>query len=184
MRERVNRLGVAESEITRLGNNQIQVGLPDVTNAREAIDQVGTTAQLFFFDWEPNVLGPGCKANPGDANVTGGPSAGSPGAGSVSHYDAVIRASKCPAKEFPNSSASGNQFFLVNDKAKTVVDGPGERPGDLRRPKAGERIVTVKPGATVVKAEQPDKGTVDQWFVLRDDPALKGTDIKNPEQNF
>jgi SecD/SecF fusion protein len=184
MRERVNRLGVAESEITRLGNNQIQVGLPDVTNAAEAIRQVGTTAQLFFFDWEPNVLGPGCKPAPGDANVTGGSSAGNPGAGSLSHYDAVIRASKCPQKDYPNSSANGTQFFLVNDKAKTVLDGPGEELGDLRKPRPGERVVTVKPGQTVVKAEQPDKGSVDQWFVLRDDPALKGTDIKNPEQNF
>src|SRR4051794_38187100 len=188
MRDRVNRLGVAEAEITRLGNNQVQVGLPDVTNAAQAQQQVGTTAQLFFFDWEPNVLGPGCKPAPGDPNVTGGASAGSPGAGSLSHYDAVILAEKCPAKNYPNSSASGNQYFLVNDKTKTVIDGPTETPGDLKKPKPSQqptRVVTVKPGQVVIQAEQPDKGPpVDQWFVLKDDPALKGTDIKNPEQNF
>ena len=117
MRERVNRLGVAESEITRLGNNQIQVGLPDVTNADEAQRQVGTTAQLFFFDWEPNVLGPDCKPNPSDPNVTGGQSAGSPGAGSMSHYDAVIRASKCPAKAtadlFPAYDDDGGLLLVL-----------------------------------------------------------------------
>src|SRR4051794_22679008 len=185
MRERVNRLGVAEAEITRLGNNQIQVGLPDVTNADEAQRQVGTTAQLFFFDWETNVLGPNCKTAQDDPNVTGGQSAGSPGAGSLSHYDPVIRASKCPAQDFPNSSENGATYFVVNDKTKTVIDGPGDQPTDVRKPRPGERTVVVKPGATVVKAEQPTKGpAVDQWFVLRDTPALKGTDIKNPEQNF
>ena len=31
------------------------VGLPDVQNAQRAIEQVGTTAQLYFYDCEPNV---------------------------------------------------------------------------------------------------------------------------------
>src|SRR3954447_23545822 len=54
MRDRVDQLGVPEPEITRLGSNQIQVALPDVKNANEAIQQVGTTAQMYFYDWEPN----------------------------------------------------------------------------------------------------------------------------------
>src|SRR5919109_2857314 len=57
MRERVDALGVSEPEIQRLGGNQVSVGLPDVQNAQRAIDQVGTTAQLYFYDWEPNVVG-------------------------------------------------------------------------------------------------------------------------------
>ena len=36
---------------------EISVSLPDVTNAERAIDQVGTTAQLYFYDWEPNLIG-------------------------------------------------------------------------------------------------------------------------------
>jgi SecD/SecF fusion protein len=185
MRERVDQLGVAEPEITRLGNNQIQVALPDVKNADEAQRQVGTTAQMFFFDWEPNVLGPGCKPAPSDPNVTGDGSAGAPGAGSLSHYDAVIRASRCPQRNYPQSSANGPSYYIVNDKAKTVVRGPGETPGEVGRPKPGERLITVKLGAILVRAESPDKGPKpDQWYVLKDTPALKGTDIKNPEQNF
>src|SRR3954462_14152270 len=78
MRDRVDQLGVSEPEITRLGNNQIQVALPDVKNAGEAQKQVGTTAQMYFYDWEPNVIGDGCKPAPSDPNVTGGQSAGSP----------------------------------------------------------------------------------------------------------
>ena len=57
IRERIDELGVAEPEVSRLGETEISVQLPDVTNAERAIDQVGTTAQLFFYDWEPNLIG-------------------------------------------------------------------------------------------------------------------------------
>ena len=76
MRERVDRLGVSEPEIQRSGSNQISVALPDVDNAERAVQQVGQVAQLFFYDWEPNVLGPGCKAAPNSSEVTGGAAAG------------------------------------------------------------------------------------------------------------
>ena len=57
IRERIDRLGVSEPEVARLGTDGISVSLPDVTNAQRAIDQVGSTAQLYFYDWEPNLLG-------------------------------------------------------------------------------------------------------------------------------
>ena len=57
IRERVDELGVSEPEVSRLGEDEISVSLPDVTNAQRAIDQVGTTAQLYFYDWEPNLIG-------------------------------------------------------------------------------------------------------------------------------
>ena len=56
--KRINNLGVSESEVARLGNKNITVGLPGVTDANRAAEQVGTTAQLYFYDWEPNLLGP------------------------------------------------------------------------------------------------------------------------------
>ena len=49
---------MSESEVARLGNNEITIGLPGVTDANRAAEQVGTTAQLYFFDWEPNLIGP------------------------------------------------------------------------------------------------------------------------------
>ena len=53
--------------------NQIDVALPDVSNAARAQEQVGKTAQLFFYDWEPNVIGPNGKpAGPNEPTVTGG----------------------------------------------------------------------------------------------------------------
>ena len=57
IRERIDRLGVSEPEVARLGSDGISVSLPDVTNAQRAIETVGSTAQLYFYDWEPNLLG-------------------------------------------------------------------------------------------------------------------------------
>jgi SecD/SecF fusion protein len=57
IRERIDRLGVSEPEVARLGTTEISVSLPDVTNAQRATEQVGTTAQLQFYDWEPNLIG-------------------------------------------------------------------------------------------------------------------------------
>jgi len=57
IRKRTDALGVSEPEIQSAGANQISIGLPDVQNADRAEEQVGATAQLQFYDWEPNVLG-------------------------------------------------------------------------------------------------------------------------------
>src|ERR1700753_3666769 len=56
--KRINNLGVSASEVARLGDKNNTIGLPGVTDANRAAEQVGTTAQLYFYDWEPNLLGP------------------------------------------------------------------------------------------------------------------------------
>src|SRR3954451_11903381 len=56
IRKRTDALGVSEPEIQRSGADQISIGLPAVKNADRAEQQVGTTAQLQFYDWEPNLL--------------------------------------------------------------------------------------------------------------------------------
>ena len=58
IRKRVDAFGVSEPEIQRSGSDQIAVGLPGAKNAERAIKQVGKVAQLYFYDWEPNVIGP------------------------------------------------------------------------------------------------------------------------------
>jgi SecD/SecF fusion protein len=57
IRQRIDKLGVSEPEVARLGSTEISVSLPDVTNAKRAIETVGSTAQLHFYDWEPNLIG-------------------------------------------------------------------------------------------------------------------------------
>src|SRR3954451_15952194 len=57
MQRRTNTLGVSEPEIQQSGADQTTVALPGVSNVDRAIRQVGTTAQLQFYDWEANVFG-------------------------------------------------------------------------------------------------------------------------------
>jgi len=193
MRQRVDALGVAEPEIQRSGADQIVVSLPNVTNAEEAARVVGTTAQLQFYDWEKNVLGKDCKPAPTDFSVTGGSSAGRQGGAKL--YDALARARRCPPVTNLNSP-TGEKFYLVDDKKREVIAGPEESEKTLRDSEAAKdasevaRVVKVNEGTTVVQAESinPNADATapgpDSWFVLRDDVALAGTDIKNPEQNF
>ncbi|MCW3047788.1 MAG: secD [Solirubrobacterales bacterium] len=195
MRKRVDQFGVAEPEIQRTGADQIDVSLPDVKNADLAAAQVGTTAQMYFYDWETNVLGPGCKPDPQNAQVTGGASAGQPGFGSVTHFAAVEQATKCKATNTGHET-TGTTYYLVDAKAKKVLAGPGESEQDVRaqasnkgtRLPAGTTVVTVPQGISIVHAESPDNqkaaDRLDAYYVLRDQPALSGTDIKNPKQGF
>ncbi len=93
MRKRTDALGVSEPEIQRAGSNQISIGLPDVDNADRAIAQVGTTAQLQFYDWEPNVLG------------TQGPDSAFGGRDAL--YEAVTVASKAKPRAEPTDVPAG-----------------------------------------------------------------------------
>src|SRR3954469_1952509 len=68
MQQRVNEFGVNEAELNQAGADQIEVNLPGVKNAERAAAQVGSTAQLFFYDWEGNLLDAKCKTNP-DVNA-------------------------------------------------------------------------------------------------------------------
>ncbi|MDQ5807710.1 MAG: hypothetical protein M3320_03445, partial [Actinomycetota bacterium] len=202
MRERVDRLGVSEPEIQRSGNNQISVGLPDVEDSDDAIRQVGQVAQLFFYDWEPNVIGPNGEPAPTDPTVTGGGNAGR--SGGIPLYEAVMRASERPEVKDGNNSHEG-VFYVVDDKEKEVLAGPqeerdevedeleaksepqGERPPQVP-PEQAERgkVVEVKEGTVIVRQEQADNVSEEQktdaWYVLADNVALRGDEVKEPEQ--
>jgi SecD/SecF fusion protein len=194
MRERVDQLGVAEPEIQQSGERQINVALPDVSNLQQAIDQVGTVAQLAFYDWEVNVIGPNGKPAPTEPGVTGGPYAGSaeapaPYNASLSLYDALQRAKLRPAKAEPNNSRDGSLYYAVDAKAKKVFGlGEESRADALKNVPAAQRakaeIVEVKPDTVVVRADNDGKAKLDRWFVLKDDVALQGKELKDPEQNF
>ncbi len=190
MRERVDQLGVAEPEIQQAGEKQINVALPDVSNLEEAIKQVGTVAQLAFYDWEVNVIGPEGKPDPENPAVTGGAGGGdSSSPAALSLFDALQRAKLRPAKDEANNSRDGSLFYAV--VAKKVFGLGEESPAEARenvpaaqREKA--EIVEVKPDTVVVRAENRAEGDAkaDKWFVLKDDVALEGKELKDPEQNF
>src|ERR671918_3003535 len=64
MRDRVDAFGAAEPELLQSGDRQIEVNLPGVEDAERAAAQVGSTAQLFFYDWEANILDEDCQTDP------------------------------------------------------------------------------------------------------------------------
>ncbi|MDX6691167.1 MAG: SecD/SecF fusion protein [Solirubrobacteraceae bacterium] len=191
MRQRVDQLGVAEPKLQRFGSDQISVGLPNVSNQAQAIRQVGTVAQMNFYDWELNVIGPDGVPVPDDPAVTGGPQAGRVGA--LSLYDAVIRASEQKFQRDGNNSRDGSLYYAVDPNSKKVYGfGEDTRADALKAIPVKERatfkpkIYDVKEGTVILRAEQPDsqKGKTDQWFVLRDNVALQGKEIKDPKQAF
>jgi SecD/SecF fusion protein len=193
MNERVNQLGVSEPEIQRSGENQIDVSLPDVKDAKQAQDQVGTTAQLFFYDWEANVLDKNGKPAPEDESVTGGQAAGSAASGAaLTQYEAVRAASGFDKPADTENATTNGLWYGVDTKAKKVVCGPQEAKSDVQDvcANAGKKptdFLKVPAGFLVVQAESDATGAAapDAYFILRDDPGLDGSkDIKDPKQDY
>src|SRR6266513_494111 len=190
IRKRVDAFGVSEPEIQRSGSDQIAVGLPGTKNAQRAVRQVGKVAQLQFYDWEADVLGPDLKPNPADPNTTGGSAAGE--AGGLPYYDAVVLASKRAPTSNGGKATTNGEYYLVNDQQKKVLAGPAEVPTDLtgdlpggEAPK-GTRIVKVNQGTIVVRGEKDrqTKKAANNYYILNDAPALSGTELTDVKQDF
>src|SRR5918992_1334756 len=189
MRERVDSLGVAEPELQRAGADQIDVSLPGVKNAERAERQVGTTAQMFFYDWEPNILDADCQTNP--ELVNGGQQAIN------GLFNAVKQASKCDPVVDQNNTHDGLFYAFRKKSNEPINDGiPEENRADLEEDLEAQglteeaKIREVPEGIVVLRnedrrpPEQQDQGEVDQWWAILDNPVLGGADIKNPEQTF
>jgi SecD/SecF fusion protein len=208
MRKRVDQLGVSEPEIQRTGAAEIDVSLPDVSSAGRAQEQVGKTAQLFFYDWEPNVIGKEGKPAPSEPSATGGPEPASSRYG-LSEYQAVLRALKRPAIIRSNDTTYSKgctpaqvngciygQWYLLAPKTEKVLRGPENVQANLYadgyKPPAGTqvRVVRVNPGTILARAHPEEfdgkvtKAEPNSWYVLNDDPVLEGSDITNPQQSF
>jgi SecD/SecF fusion protein len=188
IRKRTDAFGVSEPEISRVGSDSIRVGLPDVDNATTASEQVGQTAQLYFYDWEPNVI-----PNPAKTNVPRSESS----FGRL--YDAVTLASQQQPNCFENKcTTSGPQYYLFNSQTHQWIAGPTDKRKDLFSELPGQRqpptseILAVPQGTVVVEKEgaggepapsNPNDPSA-EWFVLQDRPALSGTEITDPKPSF
>src|SRR2546426_9634750 len=62
MRQRVDKLGVAEPEIRKQGANQIVIELAGVHDPAKAASIIGKTAQLALYDLETSLTGPSLNA--------------------------------------------------------------------------------------------------------------------------
>ncbi len=217
--QRINKLGVSEPEVARLGSKEITVSLPGITDANRAAEQVGTTAQLYFYDWEPNLIGPErvIGGRPGQRPPQGPLKASEKrwenagrnvkssenqqmiyaGAYPTAYEAALLASEQEPDTKCENCSVAKPRYYLFEREAPhKLIAGPELSKKDLyisptgeKRPKNG--IVIEVPAGTVLVSEQPldSSGKVDEtaqpgWFALKDDPALSGTDITNPQQSY
>ncbi len=177
MRRRVEGLGVVPASIWVEGANQISVELPDAGNVRPAQEIVGKTAQLYFYDWEPNVVGPKGTTGPNSGALTGGEEPASVGAG-LPEYKAVFRAAQRPPILRPNDTTLqpgctaaqvdgciyGSWYLLDTKHQKMLCPegeptcGPADTKEELHRdhygPSAGATLkaVHVNPGTVLVQA--------------------------------
>jgi len=217
--ERINKLGVSEPEVARLGTDQVTVSLPGVTDAGRASEQVGSTAQLYYFDWEPNLIGPerAIGGRPGreppkgplqasekrwqesGRNVTNQATQQLIAAGAypTAYEAAQLAAEQEPVEDCEDCSVAKPRYYLFEQaRPHDLIAGPELAKKDLyisptgqKRPKNG--IVVEVPPGTILVSEYPvdESGEIDEtvdpgWYALKDQPALSGSDITNPEQSY
>jgi SecD/SecF fusion protein len=216
--QRINKLGVSEPEVARLGIDQITVQLPGVTDATRAAEQVGSTAQLYYYDWEPNLIGPEKQigrtpGRPSEAALKASEKrwedAGRDvtkeenqrliisGAYPTAYEAAQLAAEQEPAEDCQNCSVARPRYYLFGkSEPHKLIAGPELAEKDLyvsptgeERPKNG--IVVEIPAGTILVSEFPTDadGQLNEdaepgWFALKDEPALSGNDITDPEQTY
>ncbi|MFE1840915.1 protein translocase subunit SecD [Streptomyces sviceus] len=137
MNRRVNGLGVSEAEVQTQGDRNIIVNIPKGTNSKEARDQVGTTAKLYFRPvLAQDVTGSAAATSPspsasGSSTASPSPSASksgstgekatsssSPSASATSQGRAVTDALK--ADSTPSASASASSPASPSASASTA----------------------------------------------------------------
>jgi SecD/SecF fusion protein len=181
--KRINNLGVSEPEVARLGTDEITVSLPGITDANRAAEQVGTTAQLYFYDWEPNLVGPekAIGGHPGQEppksalqesekrwqeagrSTTSNESAQLIGIGAYpTAYDAALLASEQePDENCEKCSVAKPRYYLFEKQAPhKLLAGPELSKKDLYISPTGEKlpkngIVIEVPSGTVLISEYP-----------------------------
>jgi SecD/SecF fusion protein len=179
--ERVNSLGVTEAEVQATGTELITVSLPDVDDPAAAKNLVGSTAQMFFYKWEDNVV-----PKEGQTKLEAA------GDGFAKQYDAVKLASKQePAKD---SKGRDKYYLFSTKKGNKLIAGPELTKADLldadnkltkgKEPMRGEQpadseILVVPKGYIVVSYDPNANGRTARWFVLKDNVAMTGDDVKS-----
>lgn len=190
--QRINKLGVSEPEVARLGTDEITVSLPGITDANRAAEQVGTTAQLYYYDWEPNLIGPqfAIGGHPGREPAEGplkqsekrwekaGRNVTSQenkqlifsGAFPTAYEAALLASEQKPIENCQDCSVAKPRYYLFQKaEPHELIAGPELAKKDLyisptgkKRPKNG--IVLEVPAGTVLVSEYPsnEEGQLDE----------------------
>ncbi|MFE0952057.1 protein translocase subunit SecD [Streptomyces mutabilis] len=212
MERRVNGLGVSEAEVQTQGDRNIIVNIPKGTNSKEAREQVGTTAKLYFR--------PVVATELSGANATGSPSPSATGNASGEPTDKATDGAADKDKATDGDKASGSpsdsasasattQGRAASDALKadpspsaTASDGASPSPsasasGDEATAKLQEQYAALdctdeaartkagagsKPGDSMIACGQNAQG---QWqkYILGP-AAVDGTDVDQSEAVF
>ncbi|MEV5775387.1 protein translocase subunit SecD [Streptomyces antimycoticus] len=132
---RVNGLGVSEAEVQTQGEKHIIVNIPKGTNAKQARQQVGTTAQLYFRPVTTTTSG---QKTPEQPSSTPSPSGSASGKGNDKGDDKGGKPSGTPSA---SSSASSSSSASPSTQGRALSEGlkadkkPSETPSPSNTPK-------------------------------------------------
>ncbi|MER7567227.1 protein translocase subunit SecD [Streptomyces sp. NPDC097941] len=207
MNRRVNGLGVSEAEVQTQGDRNIIVNIPKGTNSKEARDQVGTTAKLYFRPvLAQEATGSAAATSPspsasGSSTASPSPSASksgstgekatsssSPSASATSQGRAVTDAlkadstpsasAKASSSASPSPSASGGTGTSAADAKLQAQYAALDCSKKAQRTKAGDGA---KPGDTTVGCGE-SSGV---WYkYLLGPAAVDGTEVKEAKAVF
>ncbi|MEV6115542.1 protein translocase subunit SecD [Streptomyces sp. NPDC052109] len=212
MNRRVNGLGVSEAEVQTQGTDNIIVNIPKGTNSKEAQQQVGTTAKLYFrpvLASEPSggaAQSPSPSASPSGSSSpkpsgSASPSAGSsskekasssstasPTASATSQGRAVTDALKAGSTPSPSPSASGSSKPSATPSASSSA---GTAAAKLQAQYAALDCTKPAERAKVGGASKPGDPTVacgqirKVWYKYVLGPAaVDGTEVKKAQAVF
>ncbi|MEE1797484.1 protein translocase subunit SecD [Streptomyces sp. NPDC101062] len=204
---RVNGLGVSEAEVQTQGDENIIVNIPRGTNEKQAREQVGTTAQLYFrpvltvaagSPTTPQPSGSGSpsaapssstSASTGDKEgdkADGADSTASPKASATSQGRAVTDALKADASPSPDASASDKSSDKKNESPAPSASASSDPATAALEKKFTELDCTKKTARTEVNQSSAPKDTIvacgqnsgGEWEKYVLGPAeLEGTDV-------
>lgn len=157
MRHRIQALGLSGATVQTSGAAFIAVKLPDVKNQQLAESEVGTVAELYFYDWEANALmSSGGKTvtvatwlqtqDPTALQISQGTSFAAPGdahAGSLPLYQAVKLASEQPKWLSSHNTRLGPQYYLFGAPGSTACAAKAKQQDTT--PAAGQHCLLAGP---------------------------------------
>ncbi|MEU5214224.1 protein translocase subunit SecD [Streptomyces sp. NPDC020742] len=208
MDRRVNGLGVAETEVQTQGTNHIVVNIPRGTDAKQARQQVGTTAQLGFRPVLTTTVGTKTpEPKPSPSQGKGGQGAGAKGGDQGKGGQQHASSSTAPSSKPTTQGRAVTDALKKAPSAKPSPSGPAKQPatppvppvpgGDQIPPAlqkqlnaldcsskkaravAGQKAAAAKPGDPVVACK--DDGA--QKYVLGP-VGVQGTDVKDAKAVF
>jgi preprotein translocase subunit SecD len=210
MNRRVNGLGVSEAEVQTQGTDNIIVNIPKGTNSKQAQQQVGTTAKLYFrpvLASEPSggaAQSPSPSASPsGSAKPSptasstskekaSSSSTASPTASATSQGRAVTDALKAGSTPSPSTSASGGAKPSATPSANPSASSSASAAAaklqaqyaalDCTKPAERAKVGgAAKPGEPTVACGQIRKA----WYKYILGPAaVDGTEVKKAQAVF